>query len=729
MKFQKLLKSALLVIGLQLALVPGASALERSCANIFQVSARENPLVTSSGLPYEALAFDKIKINDFMPAIEQTIAIREKNFAELAHDPAPPTIENTVERLESMDAQMERLISAFSLYRSTKSNAEVEKINELMTKRLSDLGDDRDLALLVLKRLETLSARRETLGLTIEQKRLLARKKNLFTNESKLRTDADERFDKVNERLATLSAQFKKNVMSVETETRIDTSDPHDIEGIPDDVIEIARLRAAKEGRPAKWSFVSLDVRPSILPNSKSKTFRERAWRIRSRTATPTTGFDNRETLLEIAKLREERAKIRGYENYAASILPARMAGNVETVTTFLNKLADKYIPAAKTELKELEAFAGHAIEPWDVEYYIGKLQAKRFGFEDEQLRPYFPIDQVMKGFFYTANRLYGVTFRPRTDLPNWDPSVQVFQVLSAEGAHLGLYYIDPFSRLGEKKSGAWNMGIQKGGLVYGKSQRPFVVNVENFPAPLEGQPALLTPDNVVTLFHEGGHALHDLLSRTRYREFSGTSVAWDFVELPSQFMENYAFQPEVLANYARHFKTGEKLPDVIAEQIRASQTFMSGIRGAGQVRSALLDMAWHTRDLSGFNTKDDVDKFEEEVLANLRTVRQHDELISTSFQHVFSGGYAAGYYGYKWADVLAADAFETFLAEGIFNPATAERFKTSILERGGSRNAANLYRKFRGSDPDPEALLRSEGLLPAKPRSSAQKTALRKAS
>jgi peptidyl-dipeptidase Dcp len=454
-----------------------------------------------------------------------------------------------------------------------------------------------------------------------------------------------------------------------------------------------------------------------LLTHAQDRAIREKVWRGGNGNSVDGPR-DNRPILFEIVQLRNERAKLLGYQTHAHYVIDGRMAETPEKAVSFLEGLSKSYYPHAVKDLKDIRELAGHEIEPWDLAFYSNKLSEQRFGFSDQELKPYFPIDQVLKGAFYVAKKLYGVTFHVRKDLPAWDPSVQVFEVRDREDKYLALFYFDPYPRK-SKRGGAWETDLQTAGVYNGRMRRPHVVNVTNVNSPIDGRPALLSPDNVTTIFHELGHGLHSMLTRVRERSISGTSVAWDFVELPSQLNENWAFEPEVLKVYARHYETGEPIPKELVAKFKAAATFQTGYFGLRQVQKSLLDLAWHMRDVDvvggGKDAHDvnEVDQWELEFRAPYQLTPNHGSLISPTFSHVFSGGYSAGYYSYKWADVLASDAFSVFQSAGIFDPTTSNKFLRAVLEKGGSEEAADLYRQFRGRDPDPNALLRKEGLLP----------------
>ena len=474
---------------------------------------------------------------------------------------------------------------------------------------------------------------------------------------------------------------------------------------------------AEERGYKGKW-LITLDM-PSYIPfmeYADNRALREKVWRAFTSRAYGDE-FDNTINILKIVKLKHERANLLGYATHAHYVLEERMAEKPETVFAFLEKLKKSYKPAALKDLKNLQAFAEKRdglkdLKQWDVGYYSEKMKEDLFKFSSEELRPYLPLDNVLKGTFQHFSKLFGLRFTKTDKYPLWHPDVQAFDLMSEkDGAFLGTLYADFYPRTG-KKDGAWKTSYREQGLFNGKPEKPIVAIVCNFTKPTATKPSLLSHDEVLTLFHEMGHAIHALLSNVTYRSLSGTSVLWDFVELPSQVQENWCYEKETLDLFAAHYETGEKIPAELIEKVRSAMNFMVGWTGLRQVNLGSLDMAWHSQDPSGIT---DVAAFEDAATADTTLFPRLGGPTSCSFGHIFGGGYSAGYYSYKWAEVLDADTFELFKERGLYDRKTADAYKDEILSRGGSEHPKILYNRFRGRDADPDALLRREGLLSSK--------------
>jgi peptidyl-dipeptidase Dcp len=671
----------------------------------------ENPLLDYTRVAFDAVDFSRLKPEHFLPALDMAIAQSKLRLAAIRENSAPPTFENTIEALELFDAPLERISFILAHMIGVKGSDQLREISKELYVRSHALDQEMEGDPVLQARVEEFVRANVGGKITKEQARLLSRIRGLFKRSSGP-TEAEKKIDEINLKLNTLTAQFGAKLTKDRAAFRHVIQDPRDLEGLSDALIRTARERARNEGLSNAWSFTSGET-DSIIALATRESVRKKAWIHRSRIGQKGSDSDNRSLVIEIAKLREERAKAAGLANASTYTMRGRMAQEPDVAIKFLTDLADKYRPLALKEKEELDAYAGHEVKPWDASFTVRRLKAERLGYEEKELTPYFPLNRVLDGFFFTAKKLYGVTFSPRRDIPTWDPSVMVYEIKDRHDNHVGMIYFDFFERPGEKRAGAWATTLERSGLVDGEAQRPLVVNVTNFKKPAHGEPALLTSNNVTTLFHEGGHGLHHLLSKTRYRIFSGTQVVKDFVELPSQFLENYAFQDDVLDVYARHYKTGRRIPAELVRKLKKAQTFRAATNGLAQVRMALLDLAWHTRDLSEVTNPGDVSKFEQEVLAPFLTSKTYGAMTSPTFSHIFSGAYESGYYSYKWADVLASDAFEAFEENGLFDSEAATKMRMSIMERGGTEPADKLYRDFRGRDADPEALLRREGLLP----------------
>lgn len=510
------------------------------------------------------------------------------------------------------------------------------------------------------------------------------------------------------------SPQFSENVLKATNEFELWISEEKDLEGLPESAIESAKSAASSKGHPSKWLF-TLHA-PSYIPfltYSAIRSLREKIWR-GFNTRAYKGPWDNQENIKKIIKLREERAHLLGFKNHAAFVLEERMAKDSETVQTFLQDLLKPAKDAAQKEVDEIKKFAWEIdkidnIMPWDWPYYSEKLKEKKYSFSEEELRPYFKIENVVEGVFEHARRLYDLKFLESKEIPVYHEDVRVYEVFEeSTNKYIGLLYTDFFPRE-TKRNGAWMTSFKEQGLLQGKVHRPHISIVCNFTEPTPTKPSLLTFEEVLTLFHEFGHALHGLLSNCQYRSLGGTNVYWDFVELPSQIMENWVKQKESLDIFAQHYETKEPIPNELFEKIKKAEKYQAGYFALRQIQFGVLDLAWHTVDSRQINA---VDEFEKQVTSEYRLIPFIEGTNSScSFSHIFAGGYSAGYYSYKWAEVLDADAFEYFLEQGLFNKKVAQKFKENILSRGGTEHPMDLYVKFRGRKPDTQALLRRDGL------------------
>lgn len=707
------MRSALLLgMGLlcgQLAFAHDVDA-ELSTRCSFELS--DNVFARYSGGPFP---YDRLTLEDYEPAFAYYLSLAKERIAAIKSDTSEPTFENTVEKIEFATEGMERVASVLSAMKAMNSVPGLQAIHERVIGRhnqfLNEISMDSDLS----ARVQKVVARGGRNRLTDEEKMLL---KKMTDQLMVVPEDKKARLNQIEEELIALGENFTSNVAREMEEVFFEITDPAELAGLPQSAIDAAREEAKQKGKEQSWVF-TLHA-PSVLPvlqYSENRELRKKMYFAFNTRATQPP-FDNRENILKFKALRQEKAEILGYPNFAEYQLRDRMAKNVATVNAFLDKMANAYREPAKKELAELEAFAGHKIERWDLGYYSNKLQEHRFGLDQSKLPPYFEFNNVLKGAFHAAHRLYGVEF-VEVNVPVWHPSVKAFEVFNRMGESLGYYYFDAFPRKG-KRPGAWSTDLLPGGLYHGVKERPHVVNVGNLTPPVkDGDPALLTLDNVRTIFHELGHGLHSLLSKAHYRSLFGANVAWDFVELPSQLNEKWMLEPEVLAIYARHYQTGEKLSDETIQKIKDSQNFGVAIARLEQTYKAQLDINWYTQPLNGRS----VDEFEAELRKSYQTVPVEGILVSTAFLHIFPNSYPAGYYSYAWADVLVADAYQHFKdnmftdpetgMSSIFNPAITWRYHAAIQEVGGTVHPEIAYARFKGSDPDPDALLRQQGILP----------------
>ena len=665
--------------------------------------------------PHGTAPFSQIKTNDFQPAFEQNIALARAEVDAIINNPAPPTFENTIEALEYSGQALDRLSSIFFNLNSAETNDEIQRIAQEVSPLLTAFSNDISLNAELFARVKIVFDNREKLGLDPEQSMLLEKKyKGFARNGALLTEDKKTRLREIDTQLAKLKLTFGENVLAETNDYRLHITDEKDLAGLPEGTVEAARALAQQEGRDG-WMF-TLD-HPSYIPfvtYADNRELRREITVAAGRKAFRGNEHDNTQIVKQIAQLRHERANLLGYETHAHFVLEERMAQNPETVKQFLAGLLEKAKPAAHREFEELSRFARERdgierLEKWDGGYYSEKLRQKLFDLDEEQLKPYFKLENVLDGAYEVAKRLFGLKFNEVFNIDKYHEDVRTFEVLGQDGRLTAIFYADFFPRKG-KRNGAWMTSFKPQYRQNGIDERPHVSIVCNFTKPTPTKPSLLTFNEVTTLFHEFGHALHGMLADTKYPSLSGTSVYWDFVELPSQIMENWCYQPEALALFATHYLTGEVIPQEFIDKIRKSSNFQEGIATMRQLSFGMLDMAYHAADPSVI---EDVKEFELrafEPTALYPDVREN--CMSTAFSHIFQGGYSSGYYSYKWAEVLDADAFEYFEQEGIFNPAVARSFQDNILSRGGTEKPMELYKRFRGKEPQPDALLRRAGLI-----------------
>jgi peptidyl-dipeptidase Dcp len=677
------------------------------------------PILDFSVHPHAAPQFDKIQVVDYEPALQTSLQLARDRIAKLKANTAPPDFANVIEALETAGDELDSVGSVFynqlSAHTSPDLQALAPKVAEAMAAFSSDISLDPVLFNKVKSVYHEHFESGRTSSLSGEQKQLLRKSYLSFVRNGALLTpEQKEKVRAIDQELAKLSPQFNDNVLKVMNTFHLHLTKPEEVAGLPASALEAAQA-AAKERNVDGYVFTLHG--PSYVPfltYAERRDLREKMWRAYGTRACGGDS-DNRPLVRRTAELRAERAKLLGYATHADFVLQERMAKSANTVTRFLEKLREAYRPYAMKDIAAVAQLAKEhdniqEIMPWDVTYYSEKLKQKLFEFDEEELRPYFSLENVVQGVFLHAEKLYGLKFKKVNSYPTYHPDVQVFEVSDSKG-FVGLFYADFFPRE-SKRGGAWMTTYREQGLWQGEVRRPLVSIVCNFTKPVGNKPSLLTLDEVCTLFHEFGHALHGLLSQCHYRSVGGTNVFWDFVELPSQVMENWVFEKESLDLFASHFETGEKIPHELIDKIRRSKTFFAGYGGLRQVSLGLLDMAWAT--LTAPVASDEaVLTVEEKAMAPASVLPKiPGTSISTSFSHVFAGRYSAGYYSYKWAEVLDADAFEFFKEKGLFSTDVATRFRDEVLSRGGSDHPAELYRRFRGRDADPDALLRRDGLV-----------------
>ncbi len=674
----------------------------------------ENPLLTPSPLPFGAPRFDAIRAEHWLPAFRTAIAEARAEADRIAGNPEAPTFANTVEALEFAGDALERVSGLFFNLLEAESDDEMQRIAEEVSPLLTEYEMYVSLNGTLFARVKAVYDARAALDLAPDQRKLLEDSYKDFVRSGALLGPEDkETFAALQEELDLLELRFGKNALDATNAFTLHLTEEADLDGLPQYVRDAAAQAAREKGLDG-WVFDL--TRPSYVPFLQFSTrsdLRERLWRAYNARAFGEP-FDNRAVCVRIASLRARIARLLGYPTWADYALEDRMAKDVPAVRKLLDSLMAPSLPAAREEVGRLLAYAREhgyretQMQPWDFSWWSERYRQEHFAFSEEELKPYFRLEDCIAAVFGLATRLYGLRFLPRTDLPVYHPDVKVYDVQDADGRHLALFYADFFPRPG-KRGGAWMTNFRELSAPSGVERRPLVSIVTNFSKPAPGTPSLLTHDELTTFLHEFGHALHGMLAEGRYPSLTGTNVARDFVELPSQLMENWAFEPEFLRPFARHWQTGEPIPDALVERLVAARNFQAAYFQVRQLRFGLLDLAWHTlRDGIPDPAGDEVAGLEREALAGCATLPDiPGSCISTAFSHIFSGGYSAGYYSYKWAEVLEADAFSRFREEGIFNTRTAASFRENVLSKGGSEDAAVLYRRFRGHDPDPQALLK----------------------
>ena len=677
-----------------------------------------NSLLQPTTTAHGAYPFDKIQVEDFREAFSLAIEEKEQEIKALIASEEQPTFTNTIVALERSGAKLEWVSGIFFNLLHAAATDELMAISQEITPRLSALSSFITLSDPLFDRIRSVWERRETLGLDAEDLRLLERTYEGFTERGALLpADKKERLKAIQARMSELSLTFSQNNLKDQQRFRLHIIDQHALTGMPETSLRSAEALAREEGKSG-WVFTL--AAPSFFPfmqHCPEGKLREEMYRAKMMVGAASDEYDNRELIRELVNLRLEYAQLLDAKTYAEKALRLRMARTPEAVYQLLDELLIAYRPIAEEELKRVETFAkehGHSepLQPWDWSYWAQQYQKAYYELDEEMLRPYFELTKVSEAVLGLATTLYGIHFAPRPELPVYHPDVRAYEVTDADGSYLGLLYTDFFPREG-KQSGAWMNNLQEQYHTASREDhRPHIVLVMNFTPPTEGHPALLTPGEVRTFLHEFGHALHGMFASARYSSLSGTNVVRDFVELPSQLMENWLDERSWLLTFARHYETGETLPEDLIQRMERAKHFLVGYAACRQLSFGYLDMAWHTIT-EPLSEAIDTKAFEEHAWqrATLLAPSPAPCQMSTSFGHIFSGGYAAGYYGYKWAEVLDADAFAAFQEEGIFSRATAERFRREVLSQGDKRDAEQLYEAFRGKAPTVDALLRRDGV------------------
>jgi peptidyl-dipeptidase Dcp len=691
--------------------------------SLFTLEARQhqsnmdNPLLKSFGTPFGVPPFNKIQINDYLPAFEAGMQQQKEEISAITSNPAPPDFFNTIEALEKSGALLKSTSRIFFNLNAAHTSDEMQKIAQELAPKLSAHYDDISLNKPLFERIKSVYQQKSSLKLSPEQQMLLDETyKNFIRGGAGIAPENEGRFREINERISVLTLQFGQNVLSENNSFLLLIDKEEDLSGLPDNLKKAASDEASKRGHSGKWAFTLHN--PSVMPflqYADHRGYREQMLKAYLSRGDNDNELDNKQIIRELVALRAERAQMLGYENHAAFVLEESMAKTPANVNELLDKLWNAALPIAKKELEDLQQMANQegadfVIQPWDWRYYAEKVRRQRYDFDENELKPYFSLDQITKGIFEVCKRLYGLQFVQRTDLPVYHEECSVYEVKEANGDHVGILYLD-FHPRASKRGGAWMTSYRQQSTENGQRIHPVISIVCNFSRPSGNTPALLTFEEVSTYFHEFGHALHGLLSNTVYESLSGTSVPRDFVELPSQIMENWAAENEVLKLFARHYQTGEVIPDELLEKRRNAQKFDQGFATVEYLAASILDIQYHM--LKAGDEVEDVRAFEKAVMDKIGLISAiPPRYRSTYFNHIFSGGYSAGYYSYIWSAVLDADAFEVFKEKGLFDQASALSFRKNILEKGGSIDPMQLYINFRGAEPSIEPLLKRRGLL-----------------
>ncbi|HLP17913.1 MAG TPA: M3 family metallopeptidase [Bacteroidota bacterium] len=697
----------------------------------------ENPFFKEYGTPFETPAFDKIKEEHYLPAFREGIRQQQVEIEAIVNNPEPPTFENTIEALERSGALLTKVGDVFNNLTESNTNDNLQKIAEEVSPLLSKNDDDILLNAKLFARIKAVydqlgsskAAKAKAKGssykdvavsgsvkLSVEQKKLLDDTyRDFVRGGANLDAAQQAELREINKNIALLQLKFSQNVLKENNTYRLGVDKKEDLAGLPQGLIDAAAQTAKETKSNSPWVFTLQNA--SIMPflqYAENRGLREKIFKAYLNRGNNGTQFDNKENASKIVSLRVKRAHLLGYKTHADFVLEKTMAKNPANVSKLLKKLWTPAIAMAKREAKDMQEMINKEpkpfkLEAWDWRYYAEKVKKAKFDLDEEEIRPYLKLDNIRDAAFDVARKLYGITLTERFDIPKYHPDVKVFEVKEADGKHVGIMYFDYHPR-DSKRGGAWMESFRKQSRENGKEIRPIICNVCNFTKPTGDTPALLTFDEATTLFHEFGHALHGLLSNSTYGSLSGTAVARDFVELPSQIMENWISDPEVLRMYAKHYKTGEPMPQSLIDKIKKAGTFNQGFATVEYLAASVLDMDWHT---IADTTLVDPLKFEAASMKKLGLIPEIAPRYRTQyFNHIFNSGYSAGYYSYIWAAVLDADAFQAFKDKGLFDQTLAKSFRSNVLERGGTEDPMTLYKRFRGAEPDIKPLLKRRGLL-----------------
>ncbi|WP_025823654.1 M3 family metallopeptidase [Shewanella marina] len=677
---------------------------------------QDNPFFKPYPTPYGMPDFANIKPEHYLPAFKAGIAQQKAEIQAIINNPEKPTFANTIEAMEFSGNLTTKVIGVFYNLTGADTNPELQLISKEVGPMLSAAGDDVLLNDALFQRVKAVYQQKNSLNLSVAQQKLLDDTYQSFVRGGANLDEAEKaKLRVLNEKIGKLSLEFGDNLLAETNAFELVIDNKADLAGLPQDIIDTAAQTATKRGHDGKWVFTT--HRPSVTPfltYADNRELREIIFKGYIERANNNNANDNKKILAKMAALRAERAQLLGYKTHAHIVLQERTAQTPENVYQLIDKVWPAALDQAKAEVAAMQALVdaegkSFKIEAWDWAYYSDKIRTAKYAFNEQDTRPYFSLESTLDGVFYTANRLFGITMKERTDLPKYHPEVRTWEVYDANNKLIAIFMGDYFVR-DSKRGGAWMNAYRQQYNMNGVESMPIIVNVLNYPKPMGDEPALLTFDEASTLFHEFGHALHGMLSDVEYRSQSGTSVPRDYVEFPSQVMENWMIQPEVLAQFAKHYQTGEVIPQALVNKIQAASKFNQGFNTVEYMAATKLDLDWHTQ--TDFEVKDAA-QFEAKSLANMGLIEEiAPRYRSTYFAHIFSGGYSAGYYSYLWSEILGADAFEAFVENGIFDEKTAKAFKDNILSQGGSHDPMHLYKAFRGKEAGIEPLLRAKGLL-----------------
>ena len=674
-----------------------------------------NPFFQAYDTPFQVPPFDKIKLEHFKPAIIEGINKHQAEVNAIANNTQPATFENTILAMENAGELLSNVNTVFSNLNSANTNKEIQNIAKEMAPNLSAHRDNIYLNEKLFAKVKSLWDKKGSLGLTLEQAKILDNAYKDFVRSGANLSNADkEKLRKINGDLSLTSLKYGQNILAETNSYELVIDSKKDLAGLPQGLIDAAAVDAKAKGKEGKWVFTlsNSSVMP-FLQYSANRALRQQIWNAYQTRGNHDNDLDNKKYAVDLANLRGQKARLLGYKSHSNYVLEESMAKTPENVNKLLNDLWKPALEIAKSEAADIQKMMASegikgAVQPYDWRYYTEKIRKQRFDLDEEELKPYFSLDNVRKGVFQVTQNLYGIQIKELNNVPKYQDDVSVWEVLEKDGTHIGVLYMD-FHPRASKRGGAWMTSYRSQKTVDGKRIAPVVSIVCNFTKPSANAPALLTFDEVTTFFHEFGHALHGLLSNVTYRSLSGTSVPRDFVELPSQIMENWAAEPEVLKLYAKHYKTGAVIPDALVNKLKKAGTFDQGFTTTEYLAASLLDLEYHSQ------TKDitvDANTFEKAAMKKIGLIESIiPRYRSTYFSHIFSGGYSSGYYSYIWSGVLDTDAFEAFKTTSLFNPEKAKLFRENVLEKGGTEDPMVLYKRFRGAEPSIEPLLRKRGL------------------